>query len=535
MPISHGHKPFVYSPFVAEMDGRDLVTAVELKQNLYDQGVASIQAKMDQLSGFDIARDVDRKYANQELTKIYSIIQKNAHSDFSNPQTVKSFLDISRPLEKDPILRSAIDSTAELRNRQKTLNDVRTKHPEQYNAANEWDYMQDAYKWMSNETPGAQLNTKYYKPYVNASKEWFEIKKNITPQIESKFRNMGNFISEEQRTFMTDDAIKKALLVSMSPQALAQMDIDARYSMAGLSTEEKYNRVMDFYKDAYKKYSALSQVKGIENTGTTAEEYRTEADAINTVTKSLENPETGFIDEDKLNRLAANLYTDNWREGIGKAYAYSQSVTKWETNPYSLSKFNADQQYSNMEKKAKLDFDYRVKSGELIQTAPGVYTYNPAYYQAKHKSKEEYIPSLLDMIAGNNEAFGKLPIGADGYFTPGANVELKKDEVHPSLLTAIQDLQSKQGETDVNDFKTIRVVTDANGNPTIEVTNKDGDDVTYTFTEEQLAPYLNLDSATPTSKTTTSGTGTAPILFNSPFLQGDMNPDDEILNQFVTE
>ena len=125
MPISHVHKPFVYEDFIPEMDASTLVNAVKIKQNLYDEGRTKVQDYYDKVSSLPLVRDADKAYANQELNKIFSIIQNNAGSaDFSNPQSVRSFIDIAKPLERDQIMINAIQSSAEYKSRLEQLEEI---------------------------------------------------------------------------------------------------------------------------------------------------------------------------------------------------------------------------------------------------------------------------------------------------------------------------------------------------------------------------------------------------------------------------
>lgn len=530
MPVSHGHRPYVYNEFVPEMEAKDLLTAVELKQNLYNQGVQTIQAKMDQLSGFDIARDVDRQYANQELDKIYSLIQNNAHSDFSNPQTVKSFLDVSRPLEKDPIFRSAIDSTAELRNRQKTLDNIKTNKPNLYSESNEWDYMNDAYKWMNDKNPGTRLTKKNYSPFVNAAKRADEIRKSITPQIESEFNSTKykGFISEEQRTFMTQEKIKNGILAGLSPQELHQLDIDARFEASKMSKEDKYRSVVSYYANMEDQNNRLGTIRGIENTGTTANEYLGNAQAIREIVSKLTDKETGTINEPYLDRLYANFYTDDWANRQGAAYAYSQTVTKWETNPFSLAAYQSTLKMKEYGSKLEMDFGQMQKTGQIIQDPKtGKWIPNPVYYQNKSRGKQAAVPTIVDMIAGSNNAFDKLPIGADGNLTPNSQVELDKDDLHASLKTAIEGLMADAGQDDPSDFGDIKLITDADGNVSVKVTNFNWGNEDFIFTQDQLIPLLGLDQLTTTPTETNqpaNKSNTLQLPEEGTIFEGDTNP-----------
>lgn len=404
MPISHGHKQFDYGEFVPEMGAQDLIHAVELKQNLYDQGVAQIQAQIDAVSTLPLVKDADKRYLNQELDKYYQVIKSNVGSaDFSNPNAVKSFLDIARPMENDPIIRNAIESTNEYMNRRKTMEDIRTNKPHLYSPANEWDYMNDVGKWLEDDTPGVRLNKKYYNPSVDVAKKVADLTAKLKPEIESDMAKAGGFISEEQKTFLSAERIKNAIMASMSPQELQQMDIDARYHASNLSQEQKYNEVVRHYAGLHDTYTTLGRIKGIENTGTTSQDYLRDAAALKEVTNALRDPKTGYVNEAYLDRLYANMFTQNWAAGQGEAYKYKQSVKKWETNPYDLAAYNATKTVESYKAKYdyKLEQDYMQmqRTGEIIQDPKtGQWVPNP---KAASKTGKAPKTAPLGMMAQN--------------------------------------------------------------------------------------------------------------------------------------
>lgn len=483
MPISHGHRPYEYNEFIPELESNVLVDAVRLKQNLYDEGSAKIQSYYDELSTLPLVRDADKAYMNQELNKVFSVIRNNVgSSDFSNPQTVKSFIDIAKPLERDPIMKNAVESSTEYHSRLQTLEDIRTKHPEMYSEANEWDYMNDVNKWAADPNPGAKLSQKYYNPYVDNAKKHSDLISKLQPDIDSyvdKMTNSGMYTVEEIKS-LKSGKVKELLLQSMTPQELKQLDIDARYETSRLPIESKYNAVVSTYQKIISRNMALSKVRGIENeTGTTREEYLDEARAAQEILSQLQNPE-GQINREYVDRLYSNAYIDNWAEGLGKTYSYKQKKVKLETNPFALENSKHNHALTRLGEQFK--YNMQLKGFEFDSTTnkwkPGP---NYQAIQAKKAAASKPLKAPEIFTKDTNDArMEKLKTGEV------SDITLEEREVMTQLNPAFKDrlyaAMERKGWTKMDDngdynntIKTMKVSKTPEGlKYTIDLKTKDG-------------------------------------------------------------
>tara|TARA_R110000868_G_scaffold3300_4_gene21554 strand:+ start:719 stop:2407 length:1689 start_codon:yes stop_codon:yes gene_type:complete len=390
MPISHKHTPYTYNEFVAPIAADDLIGAVKLKQNLYDQGTAAIEAKMHELAGFDIAKEEDRAYANQELKKIYQTMQSGASKDFSNPQVVKSFLDVVKPLERDAIFKNAKDSTIELRKRQKTIADIKTNHPDQYHQANESEYMDDVEEWMTNPNAGATLSRKEYTPWKDVSKEMNDITSKIKEDVRSMNTQTGGLMTDIQIKERTAEKIAE-VISTLDPSYTRQIQIDANYQAKNTDDQTKWTALKAQYEKGYSSNLEASKLENVVNSvynpeKLTNEDFARRADIYR---KKLEKLETDVQGNKKaLDNAYANYYISNWENNMADIYSYRQEEKKVTRDPLALVNQQLTNALATSKQNHELDL-YNKKqemllTGEaMIDPATGQIVHDPSYVKNK--------------------------------------------------------------------------------------------------------------------------------------------------------
>jgi hypothetical protein len=390
MPISHGHKPFVYEDFIPEMEASSLINAAKIKQNLYDEGTAKIQEFYDKLSTLPVYKDEDKQYLNQELNKIRNVLQTNVGSaDFSNPQTVRSFMGIAKPLTSDPVLKNAIESTEELNTRIKTIEEIKAKHPEQWSAANEWHYMQDVQSWMDNPNAGAKLGKKSYSPYVDNSEKALKIIDKAKSDVQSFISSSGGMFTKTDIEQLTSKKIQDMLGASFNSNELAQFQIDSDYNTSQLSNEEKYNTVYNTYKNIYETNAKLARTQGVETLeGSSNYDYELASKAALETLQSLTNPE-GEISRSTIDGLYSQIYKNDWVRGMGAAYSYSKVKKDMERDPLYLENLS----HTHALERMKIEYAYKGAQAKQEKVKyPSVF---------KGDLNSAYLDKLATMPAGN--------------------------------------------------------------------------------------------------------------------------------------
>jgi hypothetical protein len=545
MPISHVHKPFVYEDFIPEMESDTLVNAVKIKQNLYDEGRTKVQDYYDKISNLPLVRDADKAYANQELNKIFSIIQNNAGSaDFSSPQAVRSFIDIAKPLERDQTMINAIQSSAEYKSRLEQLEEIKTKHPEKYSKENEWDFMRDIDKWANDPNAGVKLASKQYVPYTDMTEKYLKLQKDVKADIETKLAvqiKTGQIEAKDVET-LTAAKFKEALQATMTPMELQQLQIHSDYKSANTSREEKYKNLYTTYKEGYENNLLYSQTKGIENhkdaNGRTAEDFAADAEAYKKAMEGLLS-EDGTVNEEEVDRRYSGMLLDGFQNQIANTFAYEQSKSKLYTNPIQMKNMDLK---NSMTMEAIKHKNAMEAKGLMLDADGKTYIKAPWYESVKKLSAPAKAPTVFNSDSSiiNNAIFEKLK-------TTGS-VTYRWQDINSNLSRGFTDrMRRKVGISpdDPNrkyDISAIKIIKDPVTNEVsyyVEVaSNQKGSDETvksYTFKDEEtsgaIQSYLNGDGdvdadevTTANQATSTEVTEASEDLLNQTYLDFEVNP-----------
>ena len=450
MPISHGHKFFTFEDYIPELQADTLIQAAKIKQNLYDEGQSKIQEYYNTLSTLPIVRDADKQYMDRELNKIFSVLQNNVGSaDFSNPQTVRSYIDIAGPLEKDPVLRTAMESTAEYKNRLSTLE--KAKASGKYSPANEWQYMNDIEDWISNPNPGAKLQQKEYLPYQDLSKKIGELTSKLKPSIDSQISEEVKYgqIRVDEVEGISRERLKSAIYSSLTPVEQQQLYIDTNYISTKTPAEDKYNALSSYHGQMYNDY--LTASRNPQVTPNKQREYAENAQATKELLDSFVNPD-GTANMNNINDAYANYYKDDWENGILNTYAYEQRKTKLYDNPISMESIKL----SNAMTMANLRFKNQMATKGLIPTADGGFQKAPWYEAVKSATNDKYKPAKAPKIfkdsGVNDSIMAQLKAGSlkDSSFTGPEFSENFTEAFKGRILTAA----ASQGWTTVDGTNT---------------------------------------------------------------------------------
>jgi hypothetical protein len=413
MPISHGHKPFVYEDFIPEMEASTLINAVKIKQNLYDEGRTKVQDYYDKVSSLPLVRDADKAYANQELNKIFSIIQNNAGSaDFSSPQAVRSFIDIAKPLERDQTMINAIQSSAEYKSRLEQLEEIKTKHPEKYSKENEWELMRDIEAWSNDPNAGVKLSSKQYVPYADMTGKYLKLQKEVKADIETKFalQLKNGQIEAKDVERLTAAKFKEALQATMTPMELQQLQIHSDYKSANTTREDKYKNLFTTYKEGYENNLLYSQTKGIENhpdaKGRTAEDFAADAQSYKDAMEGLLS-EDGTVNEEEVDRRYSGMLLDGFQNQIANTFAYEQSKSKLYTNPIQMKNMDLA---NAMKMEAVKHKNAMEAKGLILDAATQTYVKAPWYEAVKKVDAPAKAPTIFnsDSSVINTALFEKL-------------------------------------------------------------------------------------------------------------------------------
>ena len=116
-----------FNPYIQQLPVEAMVQVGMEKQQRYDQGIQRIQSQIDQVAGLSLYRDADKQQLQSKLNELGSKLKTVAAADFSNYQLVNSVAGMASTIMKDPILIAGVQSTQNIKNNEKLIEEARQK------------------------------------------------------------------------------------------------------------------------------------------------------------------------------------------------------------------------------------------------------------------------------------------------------------------------------------------------------------------------------------------------------------------------
>jgi hypothetical protein len=386
MAISHKHQLYKYSDYISPLPADELVKVALKKQSLYDEGVGKIDKRIEELNqyGLSIRKAQDQEYFNREMSKfINAVNESSAKTDFSNMANVRNILSIGKPLENDPNIINAIQGSAEITRRQKLLASLK---PEERAAANDFDFMKDAYDYLSDGKVGSKISNagRSYTPYRDLSKKFTEVFSKIKPSTISvpTMSPDGKWIIQTKTEGVDAAKLREAFEATLDEADKNQLRIDTRYDMHARGKDN----IIQEYKATNEYYSA--------QTSQAIESSKLELDKLNSRYARVKDPATlQNIEEAKkrINELEIrrNIFANNatktvdqiseeeivgfhknqFISNLANAYAYKSQETTIKEDPYHMEqvKFSHDIALKNIDKMNAIEAEERKMINERFK------------------------------------------------------------------------------------------------------------------------------------------------------------------------
>lgn len=337
-----------FNPYIDQIPVEAMVQVGMEKQRRYEEGVQKVQTYLDGLAGLDVARPVDKAYLQSKFNELGNNLRSVAGGDFSNFQLVNSVGGMAKQLVNDPYILNAVSSTKLYR---KSLEEIDTARKEgKSGPSNEWDFRNQASKWLDSNELGASFNGRY-TPFTNWKKEGIDVLNalkpgsNITEDAFTVDKNgnvvIADAIVREKLAGISPERIQQALLTGLSPAAFKQMEIDGRYNYSNVSPDQFVKDVNTQYSDKVQRY--MDQIKTLD-----AAKYQTKSTAqkslidskiadIRKIIESTKNEYAGisksFASGD-VESAKARLQTINNLSGFANAFSYTETSKTYENSPF---------------------------------------------------------------------------------------------------------------------------------------------------------------------------------------------------------
>lgn len=495
MPISHRHSPFQYPEYVSPLPSEDIIRMGQVKQDMYSQGVQTVQNYTDQLAGLDVIKDADREYLMGEIEKLTNTINKSANAvDFSNINDVRNLMNVGKPLENDINVLNSLESTREFRRRQEELKTIK---PNQRSAANDWFFHSDIDSWLNDGQVGSKLHQKNYVPYRDLSKKVSDLTNKLKPDIRSeivKSKN-GQYYTEQEVEYLTKDRVAKAIMSSLDESDLAQLNIDTQYSIKDIPTDQ----VKDYFlNDNQNKINQLSSIINEYQNIPVSELTKEDKDKVRSYFEQLSVASTiqQQVKDGDYQTAMQFLYQEKVAEfatGQAEIYKFSREKEKFINNPVFLESMREAHSSLMQRNLFKQQNALRGINPETNQPY-SIYDLAELKVLAKLDAADQKAYDEAWATASDGKEGQELDYNSEGYHNLPRYL---KDEIDVLVQKGI----SSNIDSDRNDYYVIRSM-DANGTPKYIVKARNTfssddyigeyseDDISKETTPEEQGPYF---------------------------------------------
>jgi hypothetical protein len=363
-----------FSPYIQELPVQAMVEVGMEKQRRYDEGVQKIQQNIDNVAGLSVLRDIDKVYLQSKFDELGNKLKTVAAGDFSNYQLVNSVSGMTNQIVKDPTIQNAVASTERYK-KQVAAGEAFRKEGKS-SANRDWDFTREASDWLNSQDVNAQFNGQY-KQHVDVNKKVMDTLKQINPNLketditreaivgkDGKIQ-WGNILDAMKRTSVkevTEGQIRTAINSVLDANDLDELASQGRYEYRNFTPDDLKTAATESYKlEKDTSNFRLEQLKSQLLTTTDIGQQNEINSAIDYYQNKLDKLDERFnnvLETIPTNTDAARsqLYTRNWLDQIGNAFAYREikdnilsnpeKENYWKTKNYELDQLKeANSQY----------------------------------------------------------------------------------------------------------------------------------------------------------------------------------------------
>lgn len=400
-----------FNPYIPQLPIEAMKEVGMYKQQKYDEGVQKIQTYVDNVAGLEIIQDADKAYLQSKINDLSGKLKGVAAGDFSNFQLVNSVGGMVKQITKDPTIQTAVSSTALYKKGLQGIADARQEGKS--SPSNEYVFNLDAAAWLNSKTPGTPFKGSY-KPYRDAKKNAIEIVKAITKSSDITNDDvtvkdgkivLSNALIKRQIAGVSPAQIKQALMVGLTPADFEQLEIDGRYNYANADEDKFRTSIDDSFKekkDFYTKKKSLLEERMKSATNSPLQKMALQ-DKIDELDKTIDGLSaeyqsvTNALEAKNFEAAKARLFTNNFINGFGAAFSYSEVSETKEKNP----------EVEVALEKAKIEQDWRIHVDEL---------------KFKYKDLEERVKERLAKEAKEGKSTNLIIGGGLPYVSPQSEV-----------------------------------------------------------------------------------------------------------------
>jgi hypothetical protein len=411
--ITHRSKGFVYPDYVSPLPADEFLKGVQYKQKMFDEGVALVNSQLDTYRDVrnSLLKDQDKKYFDQEATKLVNALNKTAGLDFSIKGNVTAALNTGKQLVNDQYIKSAAESSATYK---KMLEEYGKLDASKKSNVNDFFFFNEIKNWQNDGKVGSKLNYNPYTVYTDEHvKLWNELSKTLKPE-EVEYPEMtpgGDWIMKKSFSGVSAERFRKAYMTGLSAQGKNQLDMEARYRVMN---SDKDGLVKSYYQnhetiltDINNKMAKNEADKNelIKKYGPKSPEVMRINQANNDLNLSrqyyneqMSKPYDQISDNDLVGFIKDNMIND-----ASGAFAYQNKKEELQQNPYAVDRAQMMNNIAEAQAKARIDIAKEMeldrlglsarkaaKAGAEETLPPGTYVPDASY------EKQPGIQSFID-------------------------------------------------------------------------------------------------------------------------------------------
>lgn len=354
------NQPTQFNPYIQQVPVEEYAKIGMAKQAQYDEGVNKVRQYYQSIAGLDVDPKY-KEYLGSAVNNLQTELKKITSADFSDAQLVNSVGSLAGNIGKDPILQAGVYSYA---NKKKQLDFIEKQRQEgKGSPSNEYFFGLQYQKWSQDQDLSNPF-TGQYTPYRDYKKKILDIAKEVGIEehlVQNLFNPDGsvNKVMVEKVTKGKDpNKLYMALSNGLDASDVQQMQIDGIYQYRNVAAKDLIPTIQISNKQFIKSNSdrkleylsqidilkkQLSKVKGEEadQINKQIEEYELAVSNIDTRLEQNEKNYTTTIsnllsetpDDDFVNGVKGNLYTENFMTNMSQALAPQSTYIKYDKNP----------------------------------------------------------------------------------------------------------------------------------------------------------------------------------------------------------
>ena len=409
--ITHRSRGFVYPDYVSPLPADEFLKGVQYKQKMFDEGVALVNSQLDAYREIrnSLLKEQDKKYFDQEATKLVNALNKTAGLDFSVKGNVTAALNTGKQLINDPYIKAAAESSATYK---KMMEEYSKLDASKKSNVNDFFFFNEIKNWQNDGKVGSKLNYNPYTIYTDEHvKLWGELSKTLKPE-EVEYpefdQRTGQWIMKKSFSGVSAERFRNAYLNGLSAQAKNQLDMEARYRVMN---SDKDALVKSYYQnhqsiltdiDARMAKNEADKNELTKKYGPNSPEVMRVNESINqlNLTRQYYNEQSSKPADQISDNDLVGFVKDNLIKDAAGSFAYQNTKTELEANPYALDRARMANNITEAQAKARIDIakeqeldrlglsSRRASAEETL--APGAYIPTAAY------EKQPGVLSLVD-------------------------------------------------------------------------------------------------------------------------------------------